>query len=725
MYLQSIELTGFKSFAKKAKLEFKTPITAIVGPNGSGKSNAAEAFRFVLGEQSMKSMRGKKTEDLIFNGSGKLGKSNRASVRLVFDNKKKIFDIDFDQVTIERVIHRDSSSEYLLNGSAVRLKDISELLASANIGMTGHHMISQGETDRILNVNPKERKSMIEDALGLKALQYKKQEGERKLEKTFANMKEAESLRREIRPHLKFLERQVEKIKKAQEMRDELLGRYKEYFKRESEYLSRSRRVLDKERGPLEAQTLQTRDALDEAKTRAEEFAEKVGAESGIKQVEEELGAIRGEKNNLIREVGVIEGQVRALESVQGNHDDVAFEVVEKVVKEAHGEIDAALASQDIGAVHGMLSSIKDRLQTLLGNTARSSEVDTGELTELQGKQSELSTTLQEVEERECTKEKELQELTEKTQAEHVTLREAEQQVFALTGELNKLERDVERLQHREERLSRDQKAFDEERQEAEVLVGQSAVQYDDFQIPGDPSKEERHAQEARRKKIERLKIKLEDSGGASGEEVMSEYKEVEERDKFLERELEDLKGSAESLQGLIDELNEEIGTMFRAGVDKINTEFQELFVAMFGGGTASIAVVEERKSTGDDEDDFEVEEGVDIKVNLPRKKIRGLHMLSGGERALTSIALLFAMSQVNPPPFLILDETDAALDEANSKRYGDMVERLAEHSQLILITHNRETMSRAGVLFGVTMGSDDASQLLSVSFDEAVKVAK
>jgi len=107
----------------------------------------------------------------------------------------------------------------------------------------------------------------------------------------------------------------------------------------------------------------------------------------------------------------------------------------------------------------------------------------------------------------------------------------------------------------------------------------------------------------------------------------------------------------------------------------------------------------------------------------LPRKKIRGLEVLSGGERALTSIALLFAMSQVNPPPFLVLDETDAALDEANSRRYGDMIEDLSRHSQLILITHNRETMRRAGILYGVTMGRDSISKLLSVKFDEAVAV--
>ena len=99
--------------------------------------------------------------------------------------------------------------------------------------------------------------------------------------------------------------------------------------------------------------------------------------------------------------------------------------------------------------------------------------------------------------------------------------------------------------------------------------------------------------------------------------------------------------------------------------------------------------------------------------------------MLSGGERALTSIALLFAMSQVQPPPFIILDETDAALDEANSRKYGDMLDNLSKHSQLIVVTHNRETMSRAGILYGVTMGNDAVSKLLSVKFDEATEFAK
>ena len=134
LYLKSIELMGFKSFGKKTELVFGSRISSIVGPNGSGKSNVAEGFRFVLGEQSMKSMRSKKGEDLIWGGSPALARQNRASVKVVFDNSKRLLDIDFGEVVIERVVYRDGQNEYVLNGTQVRLKDVIRLLAGANIG---------------------------------------------------------------------------------------------------------------------------------------------------------------------------------------------------------------------------------------------------------------------------------------------------------------------------------------------------------------------------------------------------------------------------------------------------------------------------------------------------------------------------------------------------------------------------------------------------------------
>jgi chromosome segregation protein len=229
------------------------------------------------------------------------------------------------------------------------------------------------------------------------------------------------------------------------------------------------------------------------------------------------------------------------------------------------------------------------------------------------------------------------------------------------------------------------------------------------------------------------MKIRLEELGIGATEDIQKEYKEAKERDEFLAHELDDLTQSIAKLRELITELETKLDEQFNEGIEKISTEFGRFFTLMFGGGEATLKrivtkVEDLEEDEGGEGNDFvpkTAKDGIELDVKLPNKRVKGLEMLSGGERALTSIALIFAMSQVNPPPFIILDETDAALDEANSRRYGDMIEALAKKSQLILITHNRETMSRAGILYGVTMGGDGISKLLSVKLDDAVAVAK
>ena len=172
MTLKAIELNGFKSFGKKSTVSFTTPTTCVVGPNGSGKSNIVESIRFVLGEQSMKSLRGKGGVDLIFKGSKALSHSSRAQVLITFDNSKKIFSftnsglgvsLDYDEVVIGREVFPDGVNKYTINNTEVRLKDVVDLLASVNIGSSGHHIISQGEADRVLNASNKDRRAMIED----------------------------------------------------------------------------------------------------------------------------------------------------------------------------------------------------------------------------------------------------------------------------------------------------------------------------------------------------------------------------------------------------------------------------------------------------------------------------------------------------------------------------------------------------------------------------------
>ena len=263
MTLKSIELIGFKSFGRKSSVQFTTPITAVVGPNGSGKSNIVEAIRFVLGEQSMKSLRGKGGVDLIFKGSKAMPSANHAKVTITFDNSKKIFSfsnsglgvsLDYDEVSISREVFTDGGNIYSINDTEVRLKDVIDLLASVNIGSSGHHIISQGEADRVLNASNKDRRTMIEDALGLKVYQYRIRESERKLDKTIINMKEVQASRRELGPHLAFLKKQVQVIEKAREMREDLKALYKNYFSTENFYIRSESKRLKELRHDLEKQ---------------------------------------------------------------------------------------------------------------------------------------------------------------------------------------------------------------------------------------------------------------------------------------------------------------------------------------------------------------------------------------------------------------------------------------------------------------------------------------
>ncbi len=734
MRLQSIELSGFKSCAKKTRLEFSSAITSIVGPNGSGKSNLAESFRFVLGEQSMKSMRGKRGEDMIWNGSPAVPRAGRASVKLVFDNRDRALNLDFDEVSLERVVNRDGNNEYVLNGSPVRLRDITEVLAHANIGASGHHIISQGEADRILSASPRERREMLEDALGLTAYLYKKVDAEKKLEKTAENVREVESLRRELAPHLKFLRAQVKKFEESQKLRDVLAENYLEYLKRESVYLRVSKELLAEESDEPKQEHSAFAGRI--AQLRAELAVQQNNITDGeLARLEDESRAVALHRSTAVRDLGRIEGELAAAERMhlsvrESIPADEAREFAERVEKESE-DIVLLDSEQMKHRVIALTILAKEFLRRIVHPMHEVGTYDTHELLE---KKLALEREAEDSQSEESRIADEIAALRADADGEKDASREAERELYMAMSRRSELETAMARLHAREEMLAREESQLKSEIGDAAFLIGREVAGYAEFDVcdeggsalsDADIADEPRVRQEDRLKKIERMKIRLEESGAGNQSEVLKEHAETSERDEFLAHELADLAASEASLRMLIAELTKTLETRFADGIKKINVEFDSFFKLMFGGGSAGLSIVRElpfRKRTDVDE---AVEEGVDVSISIPHKQLKGMHMLSGGERALTSIALIFAMSQVNPPPFLILDETDAALDEANSRRYGDMIGNLARSSQLIVITHNRETMSRAGILYGVTMGRDGVSKLLSVRFEDAVAVAK
>lgn len=329
MFLQRIELQGFKSFANKTILEFPAPdkksrecgITAIVGPNGSGKSNVVDAVRWVLGEQSLKLLRGKKSTDVIFSGSAKKAQLSLAEVSLYLNNEDNSAPIDYNEVVITRKIYRDGSSEYLLNKQEVRLFDIVMLLAKANFGHNTYSIIGQGMVDKIVNYSNEERKEFFDEATGVKQFQIKRDRSVSKLKRSRENLIQAGSLINELEPHLKMLTRQVNKLRQRQEIEKELKSAQTLYFGRLWRDLSTqydeyalSYNTYDKQRLRLESKLDELKAKLDEAQgggSRSEEYD----------KLQEEYNGLLSLQNETLRELTLLRGKLETEYDRAGKHD--------------------------------------------------------------------------------------------------------------------------------------------------------------------------------------------------------------------------------------------------------------------------------------------------------------------------------------------------------------------------------------------------------------------
>jgi len=759
MRLKDIEISGFKSFAKKATLSFTTPVTSVVGPNGSGKSNVVEAFRFALGEQSMKSMRGKSGADLIFKGGPNAPKLSRATVSITFDNSDKVFnfqngtDIEskmpvlFDTVTFTRELFADGTSRYLMNGVEIRLKQMVELLSSVNIGTSSHHIISQGEADGILRASARDRREMLEDALGLKIYHFRIKESESKLGKATDTLKEVQSLRRELAPHLNFLKKQVEKVEKGRAIREELEALLVQYLATERQQLGEEDNRLAQAHNLIANKKIQ----LEEMLATLPETTAHDSTATERAQLSSELHVVREKRRSTESRISRLEGMVEAQRQMlvaqtkqyTPSSKSVVFAAEEYQQLLSDIEIllrnlrEAQSLEQVKSTLHhfeSLVLQLKSHEEKMPQHTA-SVTIDTG-IKDTALELEDLERTLKAYVGQEEQLQTQLQAAEQSREALMLATQDATRKRYELISEVKQCEAELQILAVSKAAFSERKEYFDTELKEAGFLFGpsflhalQAAQAIPEFDLPN-----ELHSQ---KRAIDRLKIRLDEHAGI-GNEVVTEYESTVERDAFLAREVTDIESSVRNLETLIIDLKRILDEQFTNGVKVINERFGDFFKTMFGGGSAFLSITLEKKrrrKNADEElaiegeeiteENEEFERGIEVHVNLPEKKVKELNMLSGGERSLVSIALLFAISQVNPPPFLVLDETDAALDEANSRRYGDMIELLSQYSQLIVVTHNRETMSRASVLYGVTLGSDGGSKLLSIKFDEAVKVAK
>ncbi|MEY3822144.1 MAG: chromosome segregation protein [Actinomycetota bacterium] len=222
MFLKSLTLKGFKSFADTTVMDLEPGVTVVVGPNGSGKSNVVDAIAWVLGAQAPSAVRSQKMDDVIFAGTAKRAALGRAEVTLTLDNSSGLLPLDASEVSVSRILFRTGESEYAINGVSCRLLDVQDLLSDAGVGRQQHVIVSQGQIDAVLNARPEDRRSIIEEAAGVLKFRKRKEKAERRLEATEASLLRVQDLLREVRRQLRPLERQAEAARRHGDLVAEL-----------------------------------------------------------------------------------------------------------------------------------------------------------------------------------------------------------------------------------------------------------------------------------------------------------------------------------------------------------------------------------------------------------------------------------------------------------------------------------------------------------------------
>ncbi len=332
MYLKSIEVQGFKSFAHKIKFDFHNGITGIVGPNGSGKSNVADAVRWVLGEQRVKQLRGGTMQDVIFSGTENRKPLSYASVAITLDNSDHQLSIDFEEVTVTRKLYRSGESEYLINGSGCRLKDVNELFYDTGIGKEGYSIIGQGQIDRILSGKPEERRELFDEAAGIVKFKRRKNLSVKKLEEERQNLLRVNDILAELEKQVGPLERQAETAREYLKKKEELKTYDINMFLLETERLEEQVRELTGKLEITKGELEESSGKYDSMKTEYETVEEQVDAiDAAIEKAKSQLNETNLLKQQLENQIELLKEQINSMHMNDAHYDQRARTITSEV----------------------------------------------------------------------------------------------------------------------------------------------------------------------------------------------------------------------------------------------------------------------------------------------------------------------------------------------------------------------------------------------------------
>ena len=762
MHLKSISIKGFKSFPERTNLEFAPGVSVIVGPNGCGKSNVTDAVLWALGEQSPLSVRGQSMQDMVYTGGEGVGPSRYAEVEVVLTTDEGDDEpLGFSEISIRRRLDRSGDGEYRLNGARCRLADVVEVLSDMNLGGEMHSVISQGRVEEIVNSKPRHRRILVEEAAGLSKHRKRRRRAQLRLERTQDNLDRALDIEREARRRLRPLKQQAQAAdihtrleRESNELRARLLAteagagaeelaaaeRRASEARKKREAVEADLAVVTKKRAEIEAQL------ADRDRERTAAWGRLTSLRAAGERLSARADALAARRDHLRHEIerrrdalGALAAEIAAeAQEAGGDPVDVGLDRAATATSAAAEALARAKATEAAGDRATEVGRARDSLE-LAARTARRVE-------DLLGRRRQDSI------ERRITIEGDL-------------LRDLEALCAAAAGARDATNRRAEALQERMVGASEADDATNAlrecSRQDAEIQarlrVAADEVTQAEVHAAHLRDRSEEAAGELRRiaealgreippagkpladaerseidAKLERLARRREALGPVNPL-AEREYEEAQTYIAELEEQRTDLEAAMKELEGLIAETDRKITADFEETFEAARKNFEELIEHLFPGGRGRLRLVTERTpkpvlgggespapegEAPDDDPDEEAEgfegHGVEIEVTPAGKAMRKLQLLSGGEKSLVALAFVFSVFMARPSPFYILDEVEAALDDANIDRFLQLVRRFSDRAQFIVVTHQKRTMDAADVLYGVSMARGGITKVVS-----------